>query len=75
MSFIFDHLITAAGNSGCDGITAQLTGPTGEFGTTGPQYQNEMSCSWKITVPVGMVGGCMCRKPFKYKKNKQIRIY
>ncbi|KAI0240909.1 hypothetical protein LSAT2_005242, partial [Lamellibrachia satsuma] len=44
----------AAGNSGCDGTTAQLTGPSGEFGTNGPQYQNGMSCSWKITVPVGM---------------------
>lgn len=51
-------LVTAAGNSGCDGTTAQLTGPKGEFGTNGFLYDNYMSCSWKISVSAGQVSGC-----------------
>ena len=39
--------------SGCG--TLELTGPKGEFGTSGSQYDNHMSCSWKVSVEAGMV--------------------
>ncbi|KAI0216120.1 Ovochymase-1 [Lamellibrachia satsuma] len=35
---------------GCDGNVAELRGPSGQFGTTGSHYDNDMVCRWKLSV-------------------------
>ena len=49
------YMLMFLGITGCDGTTTELNGLTGVFGKTDSEYQNNMTCRWRITVAAGKV--------------------